>query len=155
MFRLITSRPRKYEAVHEGQPRSGLGRHTTTSECHQLLQSAAGLRGSHLLEIALESAARSSTFKNTKFTEFDLSKVRDEVTSDRRKLKSTMTMDISNMKHVQVGAKTTHFEKVIEGDNMLTNLTKCGQQYSSGGEVSAQGKFIESGDPTCFTVQLE
>uniref|UniRef100_A0A5K3G003 Lipocln_cytosolic_FA-bd_dom domain-containing protein n=1 Tax=Mesocestoides corti TaxID=53468 RepID=A0A5K3G003_MESCO len=95
------------------------------------------------------------TFKNTKFTEFDLSKVRDEVTSDRRKLKSTMTMDISNMKHVQVGAKTTHFEKVIEGDNMLTNLTKCGQQYSSGGEVSAQGKFIESGDPTCFTVQLE
>nr|ABO93625.3 fatty acid binding protein b [Mesocestoides vogae] len=63
-----------------------------------------------------------STFKNTEFT-FKLGEECDEVTADGRKVKSTITMDGSTMKHVQVGEKTTHIERVIEGDKMLTTVT--------------------------------
>ncbi|VDD78819.1 unnamed protein product [Mesocestoides corti] len=54
-----------------------------------------------------------STFENIKFTEFQLGKVRDEVTAHRRKVKSTTIMNTSTMKHVQIEEKTIHFEGVI------------------------------------------
>uniref|UniRef100_A0A5K3FKB7 Lipocln_cytosolic_FA-bd_dom domain-containing protein n=1 Tax=Mesocestoides corti TaxID=53468 RepID=A0A5K3FKB7_MESCO len=64
-----------------------------------------------------------SAFKNTEFTEFKLGEECDEVTANGRKVKSTITMDGSTMKHVQVGEKTTYIERIIEGDKMLTTAT--------------------------------
>ncbi|VDD77369.1 unnamed protein product [Mesocestoides corti] len=53
-----------------------------------------------------------STFKDTKFTELELPETCDEVTPNRRKVKSTIKMDTSTMKHVQVGKKDhTHRRK--------------------------------------------
>uniref|UniRef100_A0A5K3G550 Lipocln_cytosolic_FA-bd_dom domain-containing protein n=1 Tax=Mesocestoides corti TaxID=53468 RepID=A0A5K3G550_MESCO len=60
-----------------------------------------------------------SEFRNTEFSELQLDEECDGVISGCRKVKSTITMDASNMKHVRVEEKTTHIERITEGDKIL------------------------------------
>uniref|UniRef100_A0A5K3FJX2 FABP domain-containing protein n=1 Tax=Mesocestoides corti TaxID=53468 RepID=A0A5K3FJX2_MESCO len=68
--------------------------------------------GDGMYEMKVDSIHSKGTFK------FKLNEECDEVTTDGRHVKSTVTVNGNTMKHVQVGEKTVDIERVVDGDIM-------------------------------------